>query len=80
MTPLALVIWGELDYVTGDGLFYGRLLNFALTLAMTLLVAFCAPRDWPRPALAAIGLLLFPYTLPLGRRTSTPTRSGSSSW
>ncbi len=66
VTPLALVIWGELEHLTGDGLFYGRLLNFALTFAMVCLVALCAPRDWPRAGLAAMGLLLFPYTLPLG--------------
>ena len=44
VTPLALVIWGELDYFTGDGLFYGRLLNMVLTFAMVCLVAFSAPR------------------------------------
>src|SRR5688500_13339954 len=73
VTPLALVIWGELDYLTGDGLYYGRLLNLALTFAMVCLVAFCAPKDWPRGALAALGLLLFPYTLPLGVHLYTDT-------
>jgi hypothetical protein len=73
VTPLALVIWGELDHLTGDGLYYGRLLNLALTFAMVCLVAFCAPKDWPRGALAALGLLLFPYTLPLGVHLYTDT-------
>jgi hypothetical protein len=66
VTPLALVIWGEIHALTGDALYFGRLLNLVLTFAMACLVAFCAPRDWPRGALAAVGLLLFPYTLPLG--------------
>jgi len=65
VTPLALVIWGELDYVTGAGLFAGRLLNLALSCAIVFLVALCAPKAWPRGALAAVGLLLFPYSLPL---------------
>jgi hypothetical protein len=73
VTPLALVIWGELDHVTGDGLYYGRLLNLVLAFAMVCLVAFCAPKDWPRGALAALGLLLFPYTLPLGVHLYTDT-------
>ena len=34
VTPLALVIWGELDQLTGDGLYYGRLLNLLLTLVL----------------------------------------------
>jgi hypothetical protein len=73
VTPLALVIWGELDHLTGDGLYYGRLLNLALTFAMVCLVAFCAPEHWPRGALAALGLLLYPYTLPLGVHLYTDT-------
>jgi hypothetical protein len=73
VTPLALVLWGELDHLTGDGLYYGRLFNLALTFAMICLVAFCAPRDWPRGALAALGLVIFPYTLPLGVHLYTDT-------
>jgi hypothetical protein len=73
VTPLSLVIWGELDHLTGDGLYYGRLLNLALTFAMVCLVAFCAPDHWPRGALAAVGLLLFPYTLPLAVHLYTDT-------
>ena len=71
VTPLALVIWGELEHFTGDGLFYGRLLNLALTFAMVCLIALSAPRQWPRARLAAVGLLLFPYTLPLSAHLYT---------
>ena len=71
VTPLALVIWGELEHFTGDGLFYGRLLNLALTFAMVCLIALSAPRQWRRARLAAVGLLLFPYTLPLSAHLYT---------
>jgi hypothetical protein len=73
VTPLALVIWGELHYLTGDGLYYGRLLNFVLTVVMVGLVAFCAPGNPTRAALAAVGLLLFPYTLALATHLYTDT-------
>jgi hypothetical protein len=73
VTPLALVIWGELDYLTGDGLFYGRLLNLALTFATICMVAFGVSGTWPRAGLAAVGLLLFPYTLPLAAHLYTDT-------
>lgn len=65
VTPLALVVWGTLERVTGRGLWAGRALNLALSLCVVCLVAFCAPAAWPRGALAAAGLVLFPYTLPL---------------
>jgi hypothetical protein len=37
------------------------------------LVALCAPGEWPRGALAGFGLLVFPYTLPLGVHLYTDT-------
>jgi hypothetical protein len=36
-------------------------------------VAFAAPWTWPRAGLAAVGLLLFPYTLPLAVHLYTDT-------
>ena len=51
VTPLALVIWGELSHFTGDGLFYGRLLNLTLTFLMLCCIVLSAPRDWPRDRL-----------------------------
>jgi hypothetical protein len=65
VTPLALVVWGTLERISGHGLWAGRALNLALSMALVCLVAFSAPAAWPRGALAAAGLLLFPYTLPL---------------
>jgi len=71
VTPLALVVWGELEHFTGAGLRLGRLLNLALMLAVVCMVAFAAPAAWPRGALAAIGLLVFPYSLPLAAHLYT---------
>ncbi len=65
VTPLALVVWGQLERVTGDGLWAGRCLNLALSFGLVCLVAFARPPTSPRSALAAAGLLLFPYTLGL---------------
>src|SRR5258705_13145234 len=48
VTPLSLVIWGELDHATGDGVYAGRALNLALIGAVICLVAFCGPELWPR--------------------------------
>jgi hypothetical protein len=65
VTPLALVVWGALERLTGEGLWAGRALNLALSFGLVCLIAFNAPVAWPRGAFAAAGLLLFPYTLPL---------------
>jgi hypothetical protein len=65
VTPLALVVWGTFECLSGEGLWAGRALNLALSFALITLVAFSAPAAWPRGALAAVGLLVFPYTLPL---------------
>lgn len=65
VTPLALIVWGTLERATGDGLWAGRCLNLGLSFALVCLIAFGWRASWPRGALAAIGLLAFPYTLPL---------------
>jgi len=65
VTPLALVVWGWLEHLTGAGLWVGRCLNLVLSFGLVCLVAFARPPVWPRGALAALGLLAFPYTLPL---------------
>lgn len=65
VTPLALVVWGQLEQLTGAGLWAGRFLNLLLSLGLVCLVAYARPPFSPRSALAAVGLLAFPYTLPL---------------
>ena len=65
VTPLALVLWGRLERLTGEGLWAGRFLNLVLSFGLVCGVAFARLDAWPRGALAATGLLVFPYTLPL---------------
>lgn len=65
VTPLALLAWGTLERLTGSALWTGRALNLLLSFGLVCLVACSTPAAWPRGALAAAGLLLFPYTLPL---------------
>ena len=65
VTPLALVVWGRLEQLTGAGLWAGRFLNLLLSLALVCLVAYVPRQLSSRSALAAVGLLAFPYTLPL---------------
>jgi hypothetical protein len=64
VTPLALVVWGGLERLTGDGLWAGRCLNLAVSLGLLCLIAL----PWGAPARGArcaVGLLAFPYTLAL---------------
>jgi hypothetical protein len=65
VTPLSLVTWGTLERLTGSTLWAGRALNLILSFGLVCLVAYGASASWPRGGLAAAGLLLFPYTLPL---------------
>jgi len=73
VTPLSLVIWGELDHLTGDGLYAGRALNLVLIGVVICLVAFSSAQLWPHGARAALGLVLFPYVLPLSVRLYSDT-------
>jgi len=65
VTPLALVAWGQLEHHTGEGLWAGRCLNLLLSFGLVCAVAFAGRSLWPSGVLAAVGLLAFPYTLPL---------------
>ena len=65
VTPLALVTWGLLERVTSSGLWAGRFLDLVLSFGLVALIGLGWPALWPRGALAAVGLLVFPYTLAL---------------
>lgn len=65
VTPVALVVWGGLERLTGAGLWAGRFVNLVISFSLVCLVAFARRDWWPRGALCALGLLIFPYTLPL---------------
>jgi len=65
ITPLALVVWGQLDRAADDPIRAGRLLNFAISFALLAWIALgTGAPGWVGPS-AAAGLLLFPYTLPM---------------
>lgn len=64
MTPLAFLLWGGLDVALGLGASAARALTLAFGLALLVLVGL-RPRAGSTPLLAAVGLLAFPYTLPL---------------
>ncbi len=63
--PLAFVVWGQLDRITGDGLGAGRALNVLASIAIVCLIALRRGRPERDRWLAAGGLMLFPYFLPL---------------
>lgn len=65
ITPLAFVLWGRLQAWTGDVLFSGRLLNMLISASLLLLVAMRRGKQGTTPILAALGILLCPYFLPL---------------
>jgi hypothetical protein len=65
VTPLALVVWGSLERLTGEGLWAGRFLNLLCSFALALMVGFARPPLSVRSMLATVGMLAFPYTLPL---------------
>lgn len=65
-TPLAFVVWGQIEHLGGDPLFTGRLLNLALAAAIVCLVAFRRGDPSPERLLASVGLLAYPYLFGLG--------------
>jgi len=61
-TPLAFLVDGAVQRVTGHGLVLGRWLNAALSLVVLGLIASHGEQRW-RAVLASFGLLLCPYFL-----------------
>lgn len=62
-TPLPFVFWGWLEHFWGGGIVVGRHLNFILSVAVVLFVVSGSPGREQHAALAAAGLLAFPYFL-----------------
>jgi hypothetical protein len=65
VTPLALVVWGQLDRLTGNGLLAGRWLNWLLSMGLMYLVMLGAGGRTRGAVIAGVGLLAFPYTMAL---------------
>ena len=62
-TPLPFIIFGGADRMTNGGIRAGRLVNFAVSLAILLVFVYAGQRRlWERAA-ACVGLLAFPYFL-----------------
>ena len=64
LTPLSFIVWSQLDSLTGGGIFSGRLLNLLLSFVVVCIIAVRRRPD-NTALLAGVGLLLYPYTLPL---------------
>ncbi len=62
-TPLPFIIFGAFEYITQDGLFAGRFLNFSLSAGLTFAIGAPLSGKRKQSVLAACGLLLFPYYL-----------------
>lgn len=71
INPLAFVLWGQLDRLTGNGLVAGRALNALLAAVVVAAIAFRRGRTDRTRLFAALGLLAFPYFLGLGVRLYT---------
>lgn len=65
MTPLSFLLWASVDRISGAGIASARATNLVLATGLLALVGLRV-RPPTRPALlCALGLLLFPYTVPL---------------
>src|SRR5436189_103673 len=58
-TPLAFLVFGGLEHLLHGGIMAGRLLNLSLSFGMTAVI-MVASDDSRRPALAIVGLFVFP--------------------
>lgn len=70
-TPLPFVVFGSLEYLFGQGIATGRLLNFLLSLAMAFVIGWPTKEKDGRSLLCLIGLLFCPYYLMLTGRLYT---------
>jgi hypothetical protein len=65
MTPLSFLCWAMGEVVFGGGLPGARLLNVALGVAILAMIGLRVRNPSCQAALATLGLLLYPYFLPL---------------
>jgi len=76
MTPLSFLMFGFVEHLFGGGIAAGRLFNFLLSFAMLCVVAFYRGDDQRhkgtrQAVLAAVGLIVYPYFLPMGMHLYT---------
>lgn len=68
MTPVAFLVWAGLESLHGLGIAAARIVTILASLAVLVLIAAHRPRDDTSaavPWIAALGLLLFPYWIPM---------------
>jgi len=67
MTPLAFALWGGLESLHHGGIAAARLATLLASLAVLALIALQRPAvaQPAKPLLCAVGLLLFPYWIPM---------------
>jgi hypothetical protein len=65
MTPLSFLVWATIERATGAGVMGGRLLNILLSVSILCMIGARRRDPQRRGLIAACGLLLFPYTIPL---------------
>jgi hypothetical protein len=73
ITPLSYIIWGQLDRLTSEGIFAGRILNLLFSVSMVTLLAYSRRPSSLAGPLAAVGLLLYPYFIALSTHLYTDT-------
>ncbi|HSM80250.1 MAG TPA: hypothetical protein VLS96_01125, partial [Nodosilinea sp.] len=70
-TPLPFMMFGLLEYLFGQGIFAGRLLNLVLSLGIVLIIGWPSRDKGGRALLCLVGLFLCPYFLFLSGRLYT---------
>ena len=70
-TPLPFIIFGALEYLFGQGIFAGRLLNLILSLSIVFIIGYPNQDKRGRAILCLIGLFICPYYLWLSGRLYT---------
>lgn len=62
-TPLPFILFGQIQYLFQGGVLGGRLLNFAMSITIAVLIGWPGRKQRFAPILALIGLFLYPYFL-----------------
>ncbi|PSN18590.1 hypothetical protein C7271_11725 [filamentous cyanobacterium CCP5] len=62
-TPLPFIVYGQIQRIFSRDLFEGRLLNFLLSIIISLIIGWPKKDAKSRPVLALLGLFVFPYFL-----------------
>ena len=70
-TPLPFIIFGGLEYLFHEGVLLGRLLNLILSLTIVFIIGWPRQDKRERAILCLMGLLIYPYYLPLSGRLYT---------